>query len=240
MRTATILCLVLTALVGCRASTGDPQCVMDGAGDAIRSSNELQQTQAHVAPGTAISREGDAVAPSTRLGVDVQGAAQAAPNPVTIASLVGGSAAKVLSTETPEEKAVGVRLARVQAALKTAEEDRSIAADDAARAVIDARIAGLERTEAEQIERLTAIYTRKWEHAAELVPDVSNLRQVYYMINANQVTTSGKALSDRQSEVTAAAFMSFMKQANPEELARMLEESRANDDDDTTDEGDGS
>ena len=70
-----VLMLVVMVTMGCRSQAGDPQCVLDGAGDHLRSQNEQNQTQANFQPGVAVSKEGDVQANTTRLGVDVQGAA---------------------------------------------------------------------------------------------------------------------------------------------------------------------
>lgn len=209
--TILILAVGLMLLPACRAVDGDPQCVYDGAGKSIRGENELSQTQANVMPGVGISREGDVDANTTRLGVDVQSGAQAAPNGVHIASIVGGQAAEIMRTQTPEEKALQVKIARVQKMLTDKAEDLSIAPDEK-RPAIEAKMAQLKADETEVLGELRRIYNQKLSVAAEFVPDLGALERVYYMINAPQITTTGKTFSDANSEHASAAFQKFLEE----------------------------
>ena len=207
-----VMMLVVAFTMGCRSQAGDPQCVLDGAGDMVRSANEQNQTQANFQPGVAVSKEGDVQANSTRLGVDVQGAAQGAPNPLTIHSIAGGSeAASILKAVTPEEAGWNSRLARIQRYLDQANQDLSLEQDPTRQHNLKERIAHLEGQESLAIAALAEIYQKKIERAATLVPDLSNLQSVVYNVFQSNEVTSGKAMTDVQSTVTADAMKAYLE-----------------------------
>lgn len=210
-----LLSMVLLLCSACACSSTRPDAsaaVHEGV--AAAGGGKSEQSQGHLGlGGLAIAEDGNATGgATTRLGVDVQGAANAAANPVTINPLTGDSAAagRILSSTTPEEAALAVRLERIQAALRRAQEDLDLS-DGAGKPAIGARIAELEAKEASAMDRMGVLYRQKLDAAAKLVPDLSALASVHYAIFAPQITTSGKAMTDAQSEATAAAFRAWME-----------------------------
>lgn len=216
-----LLAIVSLAACSCSTTRPDPTKLGQGA-QAASGGGTSSQKQGHLgAGGFAIAEDGDAVGgATTRLGVDVQGAANAAANPVQIGPLTGNAsaAADILRSETREEKALGVKLERIQRALSDAETDLATLPEDR-QGAIRVRIGELEEREAACMARLGELHTAKLEAAQALVPDLSQLRSVWYSIFAPQITTSGKAMSDQQTDATAAAFQAWIK-AQEEEKAK--------------------
>jgi len=209
---AVVLAIGLTAC-SCSTTRPDPTELGKGA-QAASGGGSSSQKQGHLgAGGFAVAEDGNATGgATTRLGVDVQGAANAAANPVQIGPLAGnaGAAAELLRAQTPEEKLLAVRMARIQRALEDITTDLSIAPEEG-KARLEERKRILEGQESLGMARLAEIHTSKLEAARGLVPDLSKLSSVWYSIYAPQITTSGKAMSDSQTDATSAAFQAWIK-----------------------------
>lgn len=207
--------VAIISLAACACSSTRPDATDLGKGaQSASGGGTSSQKQGHLgAGGFAIAEDGNATGgATTRLGVDVQGAANAAANPVQIGPLTGNSAAAadILRTETREEKALGVKLERIQRALQDAETDLATLPEDR-HGAIRVRMGDLEEREDKITARLGELHTAKLDAAKALVPDLSQLRSVWYSIYAPQTTTSGKAMTDGQTDATSAAFQAWIK-----------------------------
>lgn len=225
-RNATLAALLL-AMILCSCCTSTRPDATDAVREGVNAGGgSTKQTQAHLGlGGLAIAEDGNATGgATTRLGVDVQGAATGAANPVTIGPLAGsaGAAADLLRTPTPEEKLLSVRAARIQAALQRANEDHDLAPPEG-KPALAARIAQLEGQESLAMARLADIHKEKLDAAAQLVPDLSKLERVWYSIYAPQIVTSGKAMTDAQTDAASAGFQAWIaaqKKAEAEAAAK--------------------
>lgn len=221
---AQLLALLLAALLCSCCSSTRPDAdaaVRDGSPGGSGATGS--QEQGHLGlGGLAIAEDGNATGgDTTRLGVDAQHAAHAASNPVTIHSLTGSAsaAAKLLTTPTPEELRQGVRADRIQAALRRANEDHTLAPADG-KAALAARIAQLEGQESLVMARLADIHKDKLTAAEQLVPDLTALEEVWYIIYAPQITTTGRALTPGQTDAASAGFQAWIAERKKAEEAK--------------------
>jgi len=212
------LLLSILLLVGCATSRPDCDPAIAAATSNKTSSD---QKQGHLSTPVTVVRDGNPNVEANRLGVDIQGAANGAANPVTIGPLVEANTAGIalLKTQTPEEKALAVRVARIQRGLSDAATDRSLAAP-ADRAGIDARVALLEGQESLAMARLAEIFSGKLDTAKAMSPDLRALASVSYKIFAPNMVMSGKPGSDATWAAAAGAFSKWIEEQKTADAAK--------------------
>lgn len=202
--------LAVVALVGCSSTRNTPCEVLDAQARQGMTQNPYQAVdKTDALTGAALAdSDGDATLSNQKVGVDVQSPNQATGAQFSISPLLGenGGAAGVLTQTFPGEKAV---LARLESNERASTMIRSRLATDPTltaeeKAELEARLDRLDAQGDALIERLDAYAAQKIAAAKALVPDLSALRSIVYLITSHQTAGNDVPnITDAQADAIA-------------------------------------